>query len=116
LPQCGLHRNGIPTDTFLGLARFNALGRRRYALLTDRPSACNEERAMPHDLLLAQPVDRSRIELVEDHGLRFWTRELHCSAEHLLDAIEAVGADPEVVGDYLAMRSYIGAKPGHFSF
>jgi hypothetical protein len=33
---------------------------------------------------LPEPIDRSRIELVEDHELRFWTRELQCSAEHLL--------------------------------
>lgn len=70
---------------------------------------------MTNDLSLAQPVDRSRIELIEDHGLRFWTRELHCSAEHLLDAIEAVGADPAVVGDYLAMRRHVAERPNHFS-
>ena len=56
-----------------------------------------------HDFLL-QPLDRSRIELIEDHELQFWTCELDCSAEHLLDAIEAVGVDAGAVGGYLAMR------------
>ena len=55
------------------------------------------------------PVDRRRIELIEDHELRFWMRELACSAEHLLDAIEAVGVDTEAVAEYLAMRQYVGS-------
>jgi Protein of unknown function (DUF3606) len=61
--------------------------------------------AMPHDFL-TDPIDRSHIQLVEDHELRFWTRELRCSAEHLFDAIEAVGVNAAAVGGYLAMRRH----------
>ena len=59
---------------------------------------------MTHDDLLPEPLDRNRIELIEDHELRYWTREFGCSASHLLDAIEAVGVDARVVGVYIAMR------------
>jgi hypothetical protein len=59
---------------------------------------------MTYDDFLPGPVDRSRIELVEDHELRFWTREFRCSPEQLLNAIESVGIDPTAVGAYLVMR------------
>jgi Protein of unknown function (DUF3606) len=59
---------------------------------------------MTRDSFVSGPVDRSRIELIEGHELRFWTRELQCSAEQLLEAIESVGIDAAAVGDYLAMR------------
>lgn len=59
---------------------------------------------MTHADLLPEPLDRNRIELIEDHELRYWTREFGCSASHLLDAIEAVGVDARVVGVYIAMR------------
>ena len=64
---------------------------------------------MTHDDFLPGPVDPNRIELIEDHELRFWTREFGCSAEHLLDAIEAVGVGANAVGEYLVMRQYAGA-------
>lgn len=54
--------------------------------------------------IFLEPLDRSRIELIEDHELQFWTCELDCSAEHLLDAIEAVGVDAAAVDGYLTMR------------
>lgn len=53
------------------------------------------------------PVDPCRIELVEDSELRFWTRAFGCNAEHLLDAIEAVGVSTVAVGEYLVMRGYL---------
>ncbi len=59
--------------------------------------------------LLPGPVDRSRIELVEDHELRFWTREFRCSAEELLNAIESVGIEPTAVAAYLVMRRDVSA-------
>jgi Protein of unknown function (DUF3606) len=62
-------------------------------------------RTMPYRPL-PEPIDRSRIELVEDHELRFWTRELQCSAEHLLEAIESVGVDAVAVVNYLDMRRH----------
>jgi Protein of unknown function (DUF3606) len=64
---------------------------------------------MTYDDLLPGPVDRSRIELVEDHELRFWTREFRCSAEQLLNAIESVGIDPTAVAAYLVMRRDVSA-------
>ena len=64
---------------------------------------------MNHDDFLPEPVDRSRIELLEDFELRFWTREFRCSAEQLLDAIESVGIDPSAVAAYLAMREHMSA-------
>jgi Protein of unknown function (DUF3606) len=64
---------------------------------------------MTYDDFLPGPVDRSRIELVEDHELRFWTREFRCSAEQLLNAIESVGIDPTAVAAYLVMRRDVSA-------
>lgn len=59
---------------------------------------------MTRDEFLPGPLDCNRIELIEDHELRFWTREFGCSAAHLLDAIESVGVDAGAVGQYIAMR------------
>ncbi len=59
---------------------------------------------MPHADFLPEPLDRNRIELIEDHQLRYWTREFDCSAAHLLDAIESVGVDARSVGRYIDMR------------
>jgi hypothetical protein len=61
---------------------------------------------MTDDEYLPGPVDRARVELVEDHELRFWTREFGCSATHLLDAMESVGVDADAVARYLAMREH----------
>lgn len=59
---------------------------------------------MTHADFLPEPLDRNRIELIEDHELLFWTREFDCSAAHLLDAIESVGVDARAVGQYIDMR------------
>ena len=64
---------------------------------------------MTHDDHLPGPVDASRIELVEDHELRYWTREFRCSAKQLLEAIESVGIDSAAVGEYIARRRESGA-------
>ena len=64
---------------------------------------------MSHDDFLPEPIDRSRIELIEGFELRFWTREFRCSAEQLLDAIESVGIDPGAVAAYLEMRGHMSA-------
>jgi Protein of unknown function (DUF3606) len=65
---------------------------------------------MKYDDCLPGPVDRNRIELIEDHELRFWTREFGCSAVDLLNAIEAVGVDADAVGEYIALRQYAGTQ------
>ena len=51
-----------------------------------------------------EPADSSRIELIEDHELRYWTSRFRCSSKHLLDAIESVGVEVADVDEYLAIR------------
>ena len=64
---------------------------------------------MTHENFLPGPVDPSRVELVEDHELRYWTQHFRCSAEQLLEAIESVGIDARAIGEYLALRREAGA-------
>ena len=64
---------------------------------------------MTRDDYLPGPVDRNRIELVEDHELKYWTREFRCSAEQLLEAIESVGIEATAVGEFIAIRHAAGA-------
>lgn len=47
------------------------------------------------------PVDSERIDLNEDHELRYWTHELGCTAIQLLAALEAVGVKSSAVAAYL---------------
>jgi hypothetical protein len=50
-----------------------------------------EEQPMADDLTNRGPADRARINVHEDHEVRYWTKELGCTAEQLRAAVKAVG-------------------------
>lgn len=80
--------------------------------LPGRPPINPPRRAsvMTDNDLLPGPMDRNRVERVEDHELRFWTREFRCSTEHLLDgvrsrkAVNVARRHPSSAGHRIALR------------
>jgi GTP cyclohydrolase III len=46
---------------------------------------------MSDDLKNRGPADRARINVHEDHEVRYWTQELGVSREQLVQAVQAVG-------------------------
>jgi Protein of unknown function (DUF3606) len=62
------------------------------------------------------PVDDKRVDLTEEHDLRYWTTEFACTAEQLIAALKSVGVVADEVGAYLAARSAARPpQPAHFS-
>jgi len=56
---------------------------------------------MSDDLTNRGPQDRARINVNEDHELRYWTKELGVSEERLREAVKAVGVSVEAVKEHL---------------
>ncbi|WP_447988277.1 DUF3606 domain-containing protein [Achromobacter spanius] len=56
---------------------------------------------MSDDLTNRGPQDRTRINVNEDHELRYWTKELGVSEERLKEAVKAVGVSVESVREHL---------------
>jgi Protein of unknown function (DUF3606) len=50
------------------------------------------------------PKDRSTIEVVSAAGLRWWSKALGITDQHLLEAVMAVGDNAEEVRRYLRRR------------
>lgn len=56
---------------------------------------------MSDDLKNRGPQDRSRINVNEDHELRYWSKELAVSEDQLRAAVKAVGVSVEAVKKHL---------------
>ncbi|WP_447988347.1 DUF3606 domain-containing protein [Achromobacter spanius] len=56
---------------------------------------------MSDDLTNRGPQDRARINVNEDHELRYWTKELGVSEQQLIEAVKAVGVSVEAVKQHL---------------
>ncbi|QCS64443.1 DUF3606 domain-containing protein [Achromobacter denitrificans] len=56
---------------------------------------------MSDDLKNRGPQDRARINVNEDHELRYWTKELAVSEGQLKEAVKAVGVSVEAVKKHL---------------
>lgn len=56
---------------------------------------------MSDDLTNRGPQDRTRINVNEDHELRYWTKELGVSEERLKEVVKAVGVSVESVREHL---------------
>jgi hypothetical protein len=56
---------------------------------------------MADDLLNRGAQDRSRINLNEDHEVRYWTGALNVSEQQLRVAVAAVGVSAEAVRQFL---------------
>lgn len=50
------------------------------------------------------PVDCARVELNEDHELRYWTQAFDCTANELLEALACVGVNAQAVEAHLRSR------------
>jgi hypothetical protein len=50
------------------------------------------------------PQDRARINLSEEHEVRYWTRALGVDKERLAAAVKAVGSSAERVREHLKSR------------
>jgi len=50
-------------------------------------------------------ADRSRINIHEEHEVRYWSTKLDCTREQLVDAVEAAGVNADKVELYLAAES-----------
>lgn len=67
---------------------------------------------MAYSIPTRGPVDGARIELNEDYELGYWTLRFGCTAEQLVDALQAVGVSATAVGSYLAAQA-AGAQVRH---
>ncbi|CUI77615.1 DUF3606 domain-containing protein [Achromobacter sp. NPDC008082] len=56
---------------------------------------------MSDDLTNRGPQDRARINVNEDHELRYWTKQLGVSELQLKEAVKAVGVSVEAVKQHL---------------
>lgn len=56
---------------------------------------------MADDLTNRGAADRSRINVNEEHELRYWTQELGVNAEQLREAVKAVGTSAKAVREHL---------------
>ncbi len=59
---------------------------------------------MSDDLKNRGPQDRARINLSEDHEVRYWTQALGVSKEQLAAAVQAVGSSSDRVRAHLDKR------------
>lgn len=56
---------------------------------------------MSDDLTNRGAQDRARINVNEDHELRYWTKELEVSEQRLKEAVNAAGVSVEAVKKHL---------------
>ena len=56
---------------------------------------------MPDDTTQRGAQDRARINVNEDHEIRYWTQALGVTEEELREAVAAVGVSAEAVRDHL---------------
>lgn len=56
---------------------------------------------MSDDLKNRGPQDRSRINVNEDHELRYWSKELGVSESRLKEAVKAAGVSVQAVKEHL---------------
>ena len=50
------------------------------------------------------PADRTRINVNEDHELRYWTKKFGCTSTELRNAVQAVGLMADKVEAYVKQQ------------
>ena len=60
---------------------------------------------MADDTTLRNRIDRARINVSQEHEVRYWARELGCSAEELRAAVAAIGNSVDKVREYVKQRA-----------
>jgi hypothetical protein len=58
-----------------------------------------------------EPLDPGRIDGQSDEELHYWSRELHCPKDQLLDAVGHVGNHVTAVRDYLESHRGAPSRP-----
>lgn len=56
---------------------------------------------MPDDKTARRPHDRRRINVEEDHEVRYWAERFGVAHQHLRSAVQAVGVSADKVREYL---------------
>ena len=59
---------------------------------------------MPDDLKKKRPQDSQRINLHQDHEVRYWCKKFSCTKKELQDAVKRVGDSAADVQRYLSGR------------
>ena len=59
---------------------------------------------MPDDLTKKRPHDSQRINLNQDHEVRYWCNKFNCTKKELQDAVSLIGDSAAVVQRYLSLR------------
>lgn len=62
----------------------------------------SRSRAVADNPTLTRPQDAQRVNVHQQHELRYWTEKFGVSAETLREAVEQVGPMVEDVADYLS--------------
>lgn len=60
---------------------------------------------MSDDTQARGPQDRGRININQDHEMRYWTKALGATEAQILRAVGAVGVSADKVRDYLRAHS-----------
>lgn len=60
---------------------------------------------MSDDLKNRGPADRSRVNIHEQHGVRYWSEKFSCTAGELEAAVDKVGVMADKVEAYLKGRT-----------
>jgi hypothetical protein len=60
---------------------------------------------MSDDTRMRGPQDRSRININQEHEMRYWTQALGVTEAQLLRAVGTVGVSADKVRDYLRTQS-----------
>jgi hypothetical protein len=53
---------------------------------------------------LPPPTYQWRIDLEDEHDVRYWTRKLGCTLQELKDAIDIVGPNAKRIAEYLIIH------------
>jgi hypothetical protein len=56
------------------------------------------------DLKKSGPADRARVNLQEEHEVRYWCKEFNCSENELREAAQTVGPMAADIGTFIAAR------------
>lgn len=59
---------------------------------------------MPDDLTRKRPQDSRRINLDQEHEVRYWCDKFDCTEKELQDAVSRVGDSAAVVQRYLRLK------------
>jgi hypothetical protein len=60
---------------------------------------------MADDTTIRNRTDRARINVSQEHEVRYWAKQLGCSPDELRAAVEAAGTSVDKVREYVNQRA-----------